>query len=59
MESQAASVLIPGLSVEIAYLAGLVWVRTLIWNASAIGIVILLWRLVANAPNWSKISCVT
>lgn len=48
MESQAASVLIPGLSVEIAYLAGLVWVRTLVWNASAIGIVILLWRLVAN-----------
>ena len=31
-----------------AYLAGLVWVRTLIWNASAIGIVILLWRLVTN-----------
>ncbi len=30
-----------------AYLAGLVWVRTLIWNASAIGIVILIWRLLA------------
>lgn len=48
MESQAGSVLIPGLSVEIAYLAGLVWMRTLVCNASAIGIGILLWRLVAN-----------
>ena len=30
-----------------AYLAGLVWVRTLIWNVSAVGIVILIWRLLA------------
>lgn len=29
-----------------AYLAGLAWVRSLIWNASAVGLVILLWRLV-------------
>ena len=29
-----------------AYLAGLVWVRTLIWNASAIGIVMMLWVLI-------------
>ena len=29
-----------------AYLAGLVWIRTLIWNASAVGLVIMLWRLV-------------
>ncbi len=29
-----------------AYLAGVVWVRTLIWNVSAIGLVIMLWRLV-------------
>ncbi|MEX0954302.1 MAG: MAPEG family protein [Rhizobiaceae bacterium] len=28
-----------------AYMAGLVWVRTLIWNASAVGLVIMLWRL--------------
>ncbi len=29
-----------------AYLAGLIWVRTLIWNFSAFGLVIMLWRLV-------------
>ncbi len=29
-----------------AYLAGLVWIRTLIWNASAVGLVIMLWRLI-------------
>ncbi len=29
-----------------AYLAGVAWVRTLIWNFSAIGLVIMLWRLV-------------
>ena len=28
-----------------AYLAGIPWVRSAIWNVSAIGIVILLWRL--------------
>jgi len=29
-----------------AYLAGLAWIRTFIWNASAVGLVIMLWRLV-------------
>ena len=29
-----------------AYLAGVVWVRSFIWNFSAIGLVIMLWRLV-------------
>lgn len=30
-----------------AYLVGVPWVRSLIWNASAVGIVILIWRLLA------------
>jgi uncharacterized MAPEG superfamily protein len=29
-----------------AYLAGVVWIRSFIWNFSAIGLVIMLWRLV-------------
>lgn len=29
-----------------AYLAGIVWIRSFIWNFSAIGLVIMLWRLV-------------
>lgn len=29
-----------------AYLTGWPWVRTLIWNASMVGLVIMLWRLV-------------
>jgi uncharacterized MAPEG superfamily protein len=29
-----------------AYVAGVVWVRSLIWNASAVGLVIMLWRLI-------------
>ncbi len=30
-----------------AYLAGWPWVRTLIWNASAVGIVMVYWRILA------------
>jgi uncharacterized MAPEG superfamily protein len=30
-----------------AYLAGWPWVRTLIWNISAVGVVMIYWRIVA------------
>jgi uncharacterized MAPEG superfamily protein len=33
----------------VAYLAGWPWVRTLIWNASTIGVVIIYWRILAAA----------
>jgi uncharacterized MAPEG superfamily protein len=30
-----------------AYLAGWPWIRTLIWNASTIGVVVIYWRILA------------
>lgn len=39
--------LIARIAFVLAYLAGWPWVRTLIWNTSAVGIVMVYWRILA------------
>jgi uncharacterized MAPEG superfamily protein len=41
--------LIARIAFVIAYLAGWPWVRTLIWNTSAVGVVMIYWRILAVA----------